>query len=105
MQAPGRKIAGRGGQARSLNTHIAAQLDLTTNMLGAAGAVIAGFMRMTHLTFGNAPATSCPYLFRSISTVISAAAFPKRPTCQPLGRLEDIRIDPDKRPVRLRSSN
>ena len=55
MQASGRKIAGRSGQARSLNTLIAAQIALTVVMMGAAGTAIGGFMKMTHLNFGYDP--------------------------------------------------
>jgi predicted permease len=56
MQASGRKIAGRSGQARSLNTLIAAQIALTVVLMGAAGAAIGGFMRVTHQNFGYDPA-------------------------------------------------
>ena len=56
MQASGRKVAGRSGQARSLSTLIAAQIALTTIILGAAGAAIGGFMQMTHRNFGYDPA-------------------------------------------------
>ncbi len=56
MQAAGRKVAGRSGQARSLSTLIAAQIALTTIIMGAAGAAIGGFMRMTHRNFGYDPA-------------------------------------------------
>ena len=56
IQTTGRKIAGRAGQARSLSTLIAAQIALTTIILGAAGAAIGGFMRMTHRNFGYDPA-------------------------------------------------
>jgi predicted permease len=56
MQTTGRKVAGRGGQARSLNTLIAAQIALTVLMMGAAGAAIGGFMHMTHRNFGYDPA-------------------------------------------------
>ena len=52
MQASGRKVAGRSGQARSLCTLIAAQIALTTIIMGAAGSAIGGFMRMTHRNFG-----------------------------------------------------
>jgi predicted permease len=52
MQASGRKVAGRSGQARSLNTLIAAQIALTTIIMGAAGAAIGGFMQMTDRNFG-----------------------------------------------------
>jgi predicted permease len=55
MQAAGRKIAGRGGQTRSLNTLIAAQIALTTIIMGAAGAAIGGFMKLTHRNFGYDP--------------------------------------------------
>jgi predicted permease len=55
MQAAGRKVAGRSGQARSLSTLIAAQIALTTIIMGAAGAAIGGFMRMTHRNFGYTP--------------------------------------------------
>ena len=55
MQTTGRKVAGRIGQARSLNTLIAAQIALTVVMMGAAGAAIGGFMRMTHRNFGYDP--------------------------------------------------
>jgi predicted permease len=54
-QASGRKIAGRSGQARSLNMLIAAQVALTTIIMGAAGAAIGGFMQMTHRDFGYDP--------------------------------------------------
>jgi putative ABC transport system permease protein len=56
MQATGRKVAGRSGQVRSLNTLIAAQIALTTIIMGAAGAAIGGFMQMTHRNFGYDPA-------------------------------------------------
>jgi predicted permease len=52
MQAVGRKVAGRSGQARSLSMLIAAQIALTTIIMGAAGAAIGGFMQMTHRNFG-----------------------------------------------------
>lgn len=55
MQATGRKVAGRSGQARSLNTLIAAQIALTVVLMGAAGAAIGGFMKMTHRNFGYDP--------------------------------------------------
>ncbi|MGC2164365.1 MAG: ABC transporter permease [Silvibacterium sp.] len=55
MQASGRKVAGRTGQARSLNTLIAAQIALTIVMMGATGAAIGGFMKMTHRNFGYDP--------------------------------------------------
>jgi predicted permease len=54
-QASGRKIAGRSGQARSLNMLIAAQVALTTIIMGAAGAAIGGFMQMMHRDFGYDP--------------------------------------------------
>lgn len=56
MQATGRSVAGRSGQARSLSTLIAAQIALTTIIMGAAGAAIGGFMQMTHRNFGYDPA-------------------------------------------------
>jgi predicted permease len=56
MQATGRKVAGRSGQARTLSTLIAAQIALTTIIMGTAGAAIGGFMRMTHGNFGYDPA-------------------------------------------------
>jgi predicted permease len=56
MQAAGRKVAGRSGHARSLSTLIAAQIALTTIIMGAAGAAIGGFMQMTHRNFGYDPA-------------------------------------------------
>ena len=56
MQATGRKVAGRSGQARSLSTLIAAQIALTTIIMGAAGVAIGGFMQMTHRSFGYDPA-------------------------------------------------
>ena len=56
VQSSGRKLAGPSGQARSLSTLIAAQIALTTIILGAAGAAIGGFMRMTHRNFGYEPA-------------------------------------------------
>jgi predicted permease len=55
MQAAGRKVAGRAGHARSLSTLIAAQIALTTVLMGAAGAAIGGFMEMTHRNFGYDP--------------------------------------------------
>ncbi len=55
MQSTARKIAGRSGQARSLNMLIAAQIALTTIIMGAAGAAIGGFMQMTHRNFGYDP--------------------------------------------------
>jgi len=55
MQASGRKVAGRAGQARSLNTLIAAQIALTTILMGAAGAAIGGFMGMMRRNFGYDP--------------------------------------------------
>jgi len=55
-QASGRKIAGHSGQARSLSMLIAAQIALTTIIMGAAGAAIGGFMQMTHRNFGYDPA-------------------------------------------------
>ena len=55
MQAAGRKVAGRAGHARSLSTLIAAQIALTTVLMGAAGAAIGGFMKMTHRNFGYDP--------------------------------------------------
>jgi predicted permease len=56
MQAAGRKVAGRSGQTRSLSTLIAAQIALTTIIMGAAGAAIGGFMQMTQRNFGYDPA-------------------------------------------------
>jgi predicted permease len=56
MQTIGRKVAGRTGQARSLNFLIAAQIALTVVLMGAAGAAIGGFMKMTHRDFGYDPA-------------------------------------------------
>lgn len=56
VQATGRKVAGGSGQARSLNTLIAAQIALTIIIMGTAGAAIGGFMRMTHRNFGYDPA-------------------------------------------------
>jgi predicted permease len=56
MQASGRKVAGRSGQTRSLSTLIAAQIALTTIIMGAAGAAIGGFMQMTHRNLGYDPA-------------------------------------------------
>jgi predicted permease len=56
MQTAGRKVAGRSGQTRSLGTLIAAQIALTTVIMGAAGAAIGGFMQMTHRNFGYDPA-------------------------------------------------
>jgi predicted permease len=56
MQASARKIAGRSRHARSLNALIAAQIALTVALMGAAGAAIGGFMRMTHQNFGYEPA-------------------------------------------------
>jgi predicted permease len=55
VQGGGRKIAGRVGHARSLNTLIAAQIALTMVMMGGAGAAINGFVRMTHRSFGYDP--------------------------------------------------
>jgi predicted permease len=55
IQTTGRKVAGRTGQARSLNTLIAAQIALTTVLMGAAGAAIGGFMSMTHRNLGYDP--------------------------------------------------
>ena len=55
MQATGRKVAGRAGQARSLSALIAAQIALATIIMGAAGAAIGGFMQMTHRNFGYDP--------------------------------------------------
>src|SRR6202035_4965330 len=55
IQTTGRKVAGHTGQARSLNTLIAAQIALTVVMMGAAGAAIGGLMRMTHRDFGYVP--------------------------------------------------
>ncbi len=56
VQSTGRKVAGRAGQARSLNTIIAAQIALTIVIMGAAGAAVGGFMRMTHRNLGYDPA-------------------------------------------------
>jgi predicted permease len=56
MQATGRKVAGSSGQVRSLSTLIAAQIALTTIIMGAAGAAMGGFMQMTHRNFGYDPA-------------------------------------------------
>ena len=56
IQATGRKVAGRSGQARSLSMLIATQIALTTIVMGAAGSAIGGFMRMTHRNFGYDPA-------------------------------------------------
>lgn len=56
MQAAGRKVAGRSGQARALSMLIAAQIALTVVLMGAAGAAIGGFMKMTHRNFGYDPA-------------------------------------------------
>ena len=56
MQATGRKVAGRSGQARSLSTLIAAQIALTTIIMGAAGTAIGGFMQMTQRNLGYDPA-------------------------------------------------
>ncbi|MGB0125457.1 MAG: FtsX-like permease family protein, partial [Silvibacterium sp.] len=55
MQASGRKVAGHAGQARSLNILIAAQIAITVVMMGAAGAAIGGFMRLTHRNLGYDP--------------------------------------------------
>ncbi|HEX5234213.1 MAG TPA: ABC transporter permease [Silvibacterium sp.] len=55
IQTTGRKVAGRVGQARSLNTIIAAQIALTVVMMGSAAAAIGGFMRMTHRNLGYDP--------------------------------------------------
>lgn len=55
LQTAGRKVAGRAGHARSLSTLIAAQIALTIVMMGAAGAAIAGFLRMTHRDLGYDP--------------------------------------------------
>jgi predicted permease len=57
MQATGRKVAGRSGQARSLSTLIAAQIALTIIIMGAAGTAIGGFVRLTHQNFGYDPAS------------------------------------------------
>ncbi len=73
MQAAGRKVAGRTGQARSLSTLIAAQIALTTIIMGAAGIAIGGFMQMTHRNFGYDPAHVMSVPVRSISTAISPA--------------------------------
>jgi len=54
-QAVGRKVAGYSGQARSLGTLIAAQIALTTVLMGAAGSAIGGFLQMTHRNFGYDP--------------------------------------------------
>lgn len=56
IQSTGRKVAGRTGHARSLNMLIAAQVALTIIIMGAAGAAVGGFMRMTHRNFGYDPA-------------------------------------------------
>lgn len=56
IQSTGRKVAGRAGQRRSLNTLIAAQIALTTVMMGAAGAAIGGFMHMRDQNLGYDPA-------------------------------------------------
>ena len=56
VQSAGRKVAGRSGQARSFSMLIAAQIALTTIIMGAAGAAIGGFMRMMHRNFGYDPA-------------------------------------------------
>jgi predicted permease len=56
MQASARKIAGRGGQIRSLSTLIAGQIALTILIMGVAGAAVGGFMQMTHRNFGYDPA-------------------------------------------------
>jgi len=55
IQSTGRKVAGRAGQARSLNILIAAQIALTTVLMGIAGAAIGGFVRMTHSNYGYDP--------------------------------------------------
>jgi len=55
MQASGRKVAGGSGHGRSLSTLIAAQIALTTIIMGAAGSAIGGFLRMTHRQFGYDP--------------------------------------------------
>ncbi|HMG86599.1 MAG TPA: FtsX-like permease family protein [Terracidiphilus sp.] len=56
IQAAARRVAGTGGQARSLSALIAAQIALTTIIMGAAGAAIGGFMQMMHRNFGYDPA-------------------------------------------------
>jgi predicted lysophospholipase L1 biosynthesis ABC-type transport system permease subunit len=55
MQATARKVAGQSVQVRSLNTLIAAQIALTTIMMGAAGLAIGRFTQMTHRNFGYNP--------------------------------------------------
>jgi len=55
MQATARKVAGSSGQARALNTLIAAQIALTTVIMGAAGVAVGGFMQMTHRNLGYDP--------------------------------------------------
>jgi predicted permease len=55
VQTTGRKVAGRAGHARSLGTLIAAQIALTVVMLGAAGAAIGGFLKLTHRDLGYDP--------------------------------------------------
>jgi len=79
MQAAGRKIAGNVGQARSLNTLIAAQIALTVVIMGAAGAAIGGFMQMTHRNFGYDPSevmsVPIPLHRNSYLTLESRAAY------------------------------
>ena len=55
MLTAGRKVSGNLGQVQSLNTLIAAQIALTVVMMGAAGAAIGGFMRLTHRSLGFDP--------------------------------------------------
>ncbi|MGH9588673.1 MAG: ADOP family duplicated permease [Acidobacteriaceae bacterium] len=55
-QTAGRKVAGRLGHGRSLNTLIATQITLTVILLSASGAAIGGFFRMTHRYLGYDPA-------------------------------------------------
>jgi len=79
IQSTGRKIAGRAGHTRSLNTLIAAQIALTTVMMGAAGAAIGGFMRMTHRNFGYDPSNlmsvPMPFHRHSLPTRAQRAAY------------------------------
>lgn len=55
MQTASRKVAGNARQSRPLNTLIAAQVALSIVMMGAAGAAIGGFMRLTHRNLGFDP--------------------------------------------------
>jgi predicted permease len=72
IQTTVRKIAGHAGQARSLNILIALQITLTVVMMGAAGATISSFIKLTHRNLGydaaHVMSIPIPFHHRSLPT-------------------------------------